>query len=121
MTDTPIQAEQGLRAERGDADRFEAVLELAVDYRGDVTVERTDGSSLDGFLFDVNGRGADACLRLLPANGGARCEVRANVIHALTLSGRDTAAGKSFETWVRKYVEKKRAGETASIESEPLA
>ena len=31
-----------------------------------------------------------------------------------------TAAGKSFETWVKKFVSRKLAGESASIESEPL-
>jgi hypothetical protein len=32
--------------------------------------------------------------------------------------GRDTAAGKSFETWVKKYREKKAAGEK-NIRLEP--
>ena len=30
---------------------------------------------------------------------------------ALAFAGRDTAAGKSWEAWVRKYWEKKAAGE----------
>jgi hypothetical protein len=29
----------------------------------------------------------------------------------LAFTGRDTAAGKSFEAWIRKYWEKKAAGE----------
>jgi hypothetical protein len=32
-------------------------------------------------------------------------------IAALQFSGRDTAAGKTFEAWVKKYWEKKAAGE----------
>jgi hypothetical protein len=32
-------------------------------------------------------------------------------IAALTFTGRDTAAGKSWEAWVKKYVENKAAGE----------
>ena len=32
-------------------------------------------------------------------------------IARLEFTGRDTAAGKSFETWVKKYQEKKAAGE----------
>ena len=35
-------------------------------------------------------------------------------------SGRDMAHGKSFETWVNKFIEKKLAGETASIECDTL-
>jgi len=33
-------------------------------------------------------------------------------------TGKDTAAGKSFETWVKKYQAKKAAGET-NIRIEP--
>jgi hypothetical protein len=33
-------------------------------------------------------------------------------IAGLVFSGRDTAAGKTFEAWVKKYWEKKAAGET---------
>jgi len=32
-------------------------------------------------------------------------------IAALAFSGRDTAAGKSWEAWMKKYAEKKAAGE----------
>jgi hypothetical protein len=42
-------------------------------------------------------------------------------IAALAFTGKDTAAGKSFEAWVKKYQEKKAAGEeNIGIESEPL-
>jgi hypothetical protein len=41
-------------------------------------------------------------------------------IAALAFSGRDTAAGKSWEAWVRKYWEKKAAGESPAIEPEQL-
>jgi hypothetical protein len=32
-------------------------------------------------------------------------------VAGLTFSGRDTAAGKTFDAWVKKYWEKKAAGE----------
>jgi hypothetical protein len=41
-------------------------------------------------------------------------------IAALAFTGRDTAAGKSWEAWVKKYMEKKAAGET-DIGLEPEA
>jgi hypothetical protein len=41
-------------------------------------------------------------------------------VAALRFSGRDSAAGKSWEAWVRKYWEKKASGETAEIEPESL-
>ena len=39
-------------------------------------------------------------------------------IAALAFTGRDTAAGKSWDAWVKKYREKKAAGEK-SIGLEP--
>jgi hypothetical protein len=39
-------------------------------------------------------------------------------IAALNFSGRDTAAGKTFDAWVKKYWEKKAAGES-NIQIEP--
>jgi hypothetical protein len=41
-------------------------------------------------------------------------------IAALAFTGRDTAAGKSWEAWVRKYWEKRAAGETAELRPETL-
>ena len=42
-------------------------------------------------------------------------------IAALAFSGRDTAAGKSWEAWVRKYWERKAAGEKGiALEPENL-
>jgi hypothetical protein len=42
-------------------------------------------------------------------------------ISGLAFSGRDTAAGKSFAAWVKKYNEKKAAGEmNIGIEAESL-
>ncbi|MEA2712015.1 MAG: hypothetical protein QOF78_4616 [Phycisphaerales bacterium] len=90
-------------------------LEKAFDYRGDVTITRKDGGRVQGYIFDRRSDGADltACaVRLLPADGGEKQLVSYADIARLEFTGRDTAAGKSFETWVKKYHEKKRAGET---------
>jgi len=39
---------------------------------------------------------------------------------ALAFTGRDTAAGKSWEAWTRKYWEKKAAGGTLNLHPESL-
>ena len=42
-------------------------------------------------------------------------------IGALAFTGRDTAAGKSWEAWMKRYAEKKARGETdLSLYSDPL-
>jgi len=103
------------------------VLEKAFDYRGDITVTRKDGSVVEGYLYDRrNGPTlVDSVVRLIPVpKPGAQTE-RVNIsyadIAALKFSGRDTAAGRSFDAWVKKYWEKKAAGEkNIGIEAEKL-
>jgi hypothetical protein len=102
-----------------DAEIREA-LEKAFDYRGDITVTRKDGSKIVGYLFDRR-RGsslADSYVRIIPANEPAKVNIAYSEIAALAFTGRDTAAGKTFEAWVKKYWEKKAAGEK-NIQIEP--
>src|SRR6202453_3572035 len=97
----------------GEAELRDA-LEKAFDYRGDVTITRKDGSRVEGYIFDRrNGATlADSVVRLIPQNSAEKISISYSDIAALAFSGRDTAAGKSWEAWVRKYWEKKAAGET---------
>ena len=97
-------------------------LEKAFDYRGDVTLTRKDGTTVEGYLYDRKQGStlAASLVRLLPANGTPRVSISYSDIAALVFSGRDTAAGKSWEAWVRKFWEKKQVGESAAIEPEAL-
>jgi hypothetical protein len=98
-------------------------LEKAFDYRGDVTITRKDGSKVEGYIFDRrSGKTlADSSIRLYPKDSNQKISVAYSDIAALAFSGRDTAAGKSWEAWVRKYWEKKSAGEKdLSIQAEKL-
>lgn len=96
-------------------------LEKAFDYRGDVTITRKDGGIVEGYLYDRrSGQSlADSVVRLIPApakgapagSAVGRVNIAYEDVAALKFSGRDTAAGKTFEAWVKKYWEKKAAGE----------
>ncbi len=98
-------------------------LDAIRDYRGDVTLECVDGSTVAGFVFDVIvGEDLDASsLRLLVPGDSAQRTIAARAVRAVRVSGRDAAAGKTWENWVRRYAAKRSAGEAASIESESLA
>ena len=100
--------------ELGDA------LEKAFDYRGDVTITYKNGTKLDGYIFDrVGGKTLESSyVRVLPKDSSQRVKIAYSDIAALAFSGRDTAAGKSWEAWVGKYWQKKTAGE-ADIRIEP--
>lgn len=95
-----------------DAEIREA-LEKAFDYRGDVTITRKDGTKVEGYLFDRRSGSslADSFVRVIPTSDKTKVNVSYGDIAALAFTGRDTAAGKTFEAWVKKYWEKKAAGE----------
>ena len=63
----------------------------------------------------------DSAVRVIPGKERTKLSISYADIAALAFTGRDTAAGKSFEAWMRKYNEKKAAGEKGiGIEPEPL-
>ena len=105
-------------------EEIRTALEKAFDYRGDVTITRKDGSKVEGYLFDRRTAATlkDSLIRLLPKNGNPKkISVSYADIAALAFTGRDTAAGKSWEAWMKKYAAKKAAGETnIALEPEPL-
>jgi len=101
-----------------------AAIEKAFDYRGDLTLTLKDGRVIEGYVFDRQIKGAalsDCVVRLMPKDQPGKQSVAYSEIAALAFSGRDTAAGKSFAAWVKKYNERKAAGETnIGIEAESL-
>ncbi|HUS20323.1 MAG TPA: hypothetical protein VMZ25_11795 [Terriglobales bacterium] len=100
-----------------------AAFEKAFDFRGDVTITRKDGTKIDGYIFDrrTGETLADSVVRLFPRDSDQKISVPYSDIAALAFTGRDTAAGKSYEAWVRKYWEKRAAGEkNIGIEPEKL-
>ncbi len=101
-----------------------AALEKAFDYRGDLTVTLKNGDKLEGYVFDRRNDGAtlaDCYARMIPRGRPDKVRIAYSDIAALAFTGKDTAAGKSFAAWVKKYQEKKAAGETnIGIEPESL-
>ena len=109
-----------------DAEVREA-LEKAFDYRGDVTITLKDGKTVEGYLYDRRSEPTleASLVRIIPTPKPGvpveRVMVSYADIAALNFTGRDTAAGKTFDAWVKKYWEKKAAGETGiQIEPEKL-
>lgn len=104
---------EGWVPELASDEEVRQALEKAFDYRGDVTITRKDGSKVEGYIFDrrTGKTLVDSAVRLFPKDADQKISIPYSEIAALAFSGRDTAAGKSFEAWVRKYWEKKAAGE----------
>ncbi|MCS7024336.1 MAG: adenosyl-hopene transferase HpnH [Bryobacteraceae bacterium] len=98
-------------------------IEKAFDYRGDLTLRLKNGQQLEGYVFDRDGDGSSSQgrLRMILKTTGERVSVPYADLEELCFTGRDMAAGKSWEAWVAKYLAKKAAGEpSAELVAETL-
>lgn len=117
------EAVQGWVPQLATEEELRIALEKAFDYRGDVTLTLKDNSKIEGYIFDrVAGKTlTSSFVRLISTDANQKRRVSYADIAALSFTGKDTAAGKSWEAWVRKYWEKKASGEGAlSLEPESL-
>ena len=114
---------QGWVPQLATEEELRFALEKAFDYRGDVTLTLKDNSKIEGYVFDrVAGNTlTTSFVRLMPKDVNQKLKVAYANIAALSFTGKDTAAGRSWEARVRKYWEKKASGEgTLSLEAESL-
>jgi hypothetical protein len=110
---TARQTVEGWVPELATEEELRSALEQAFDYRGDVTITRKDGAKIEGYIFDrIAGPAlSSSFVRVLPQDSNQRVKIAYADIAALAFSGRDPAAGKSWDAWVRKYWNKKSTGE----------
>jgi hypothetical protein len=87
-------------------------LEQAFDYRGDVTLTLKSGERLEAYIFNrqTGATLADSFVQYFTPSAEDKRKVSYAQIARLEF-GKDRAAGKHWEDWVRKYNEKKAAGE----------
>jgi hypothetical protein len=88
-------------------------LEKAFDYRGDVTVTLKSGERIEAYIFNRNTGPtlAESWVQYFTPASPDKRKVSYAEIARLEFSGKDRAAGKHWEDWVKAYNEKKAAGE----------
>lgn len=114
---------EGRAFENATEEELRDALEKAFDYRGDVTITKRGGERVEGYIFDrrTGPTLQDSEVRLFPKGSDTKLAISYADICGLAFTGRDTAAGKSWEAWVKKYWERKQAGEKSiAIEPESL-
>jgi hypothetical protein len=100
----------------GSATEVAEAIDLAFDYRGDVTLALRSGEAVAGYIFNRQGTGTDPYLELFPADcPDPRCILYRDIV-TIAFTGEDTANGKSWETWVSKK-ESDRRTEAEKIEA----
>lgn len=91
-------------------------IELAFDYRGDVTLTLRSGESVAGYIFNRQGSDSDPYLELFQADRQDPRRISYRDIVAIAFTGEDTANGKSWEAWVSKK-ESERRTEAEKVEA----
>ena len=109
MTDTKNHSTAGVTGspegrafQPGSFNELAEAIELAFDYRGDVTVSLKSGESISGYLFNRQVSGSDSYLEIFPSDSAETRRIRYDQIATIAFTGEDTATGKSWETWVSK-------------------
>jgi hypothetical protein len=95
-----------------DADLKDA-LEKAFDYRGDVTLTLKSGERIEAYIFNrhTGATLADSWVQYFTPAAPDKRKISYAEIARLEFSGKDRAAGKHWEAWVKSYNERKAAGE----------
>lgn len=84
-------------------------VELAFDYRGDVTLSLTSGELVVGYLFNRLAADRDSHIEVFPADQPGLRRIPYDAIATIAFTGEDTANGKSWEAWVSKKESERRA------------
>jgi len=88
-------------------------LDKALDYRGDITLTLKNGERIEAFIFNCQTGPtlADSFLQYFTPSSNEKRKVSYADIARVEFTGKDRAAGKHWEDWVKAYNEKKAAGE----------
>jgi hypothetical protein len=100
---------EGWAPEPGGALTLERIIDLAFDYRGNVTVVRRDGTSLEGYLFNRDADARDPYLEMFDTDGHGPHRIRYADVRTVRFTGKDTAAGKSYAAWLARREAEKAA------------
>jgi tRNA splicing ligase len=104
---------EGWIPEFASDEEIRAALEKAFDYRGDVTMTLKSGERIEAYIFNRQSGAtlAESIVQYFTPGANNKRKVSYAEIARLEFTGKDRAAGKHWEDWVKKYNEKKAAGE----------
>jgi hypothetical protein len=104
---------EGWVPELAGEDDLRNALEKAFDYRGDVTITTRSGERIEAFIFNrhTGATLADSYVQYFAPNVATKQKLSYADIARLEFTGKDRAAGKHWEDWVKAYNERKAAGE----------
>ena len=107
------EALEGLVPTLASDEDLKNALEKAFDYRGDVTLTLKSGEKIEVYIFNrsTGATLADSWVHYFTPSASEKRRVSYAEIAHLEFTGKDRAAGKHWEDWVKAWNEKKAAGE----------
>ena len=94
-------------------DEIQQALEKAFDYRGDVTITTKSGKKIEALIFNrlTGATLAESYVQYFEPNVNGKQKLSYSDIARLEFTGKDRAAGKHWEDWVKAYNARKASGE----------
>lgn len=92
---------EGWTPDPGHGLTLDEIVELAFDYRGNVTVIKTDGTELEGYLFNRDRDAGRPFVQMFDRRGDGPHDIPYVDIRTIHFTGKDTAAGTSHAAWLR--------------------
>jgi hypothetical protein len=104
---------EGWIPELATDDEIRNALEKAFDYRGDVTITTKSGEVIEAYIFNrsTGARLEDSFVQYFTPKAVEKRKLSYADVARLEFSGKDRAAGKHWEDWVKAWNERKAAGE----------
>jgi hypothetical protein len=104
---------EGWIPELANENDLKIALEKAFDYRGDVSITLKSGERIEAYIFNrsTGATLAESWVQYFTPSAPDKRKISYAEIARLEFSGKDRAAGKHWEAWVKSYNERKAAGE----------
>lgn len=109
---TEHQKLEGWVPELATEEELKQALEKAFEYRGDVTITLKNGEKIEAYIFNrqTGPTLADSFVQYFSPKSAGKLKLSYAEIARLEF-GKDRAAGKHWEDWIKAYNERKAAGE----------
>jgi hypothetical protein len=105
---------QGWMPDLGEYLTLAEVIDLAFDYRGNVTVAKVDGAEVEGYIFNRNADVPEPFIQMFDLAGNGPFKLLYSEIQIIKFTGKDTAAGNSWLAWLERR-EKEKAEKAALL------
>ncbi len=99
---------EGWDPEIGPGLSIEQIIDHAFDYRGNTTLVLMNGDERVAFVSNRDSSGPKPFIQIFDEDGRGPTTIPYSEIRSIKFTGKDTAAGKSWEEWVKRKATSKQ-------------